>query len=306
MTSYNTDGKVGSWALEKLKCLKDYLSAYTNIMKNQEWCDAYYYIDAFAGAGKSELRKSGSNEQSAEQLLMDVGHYFQQDTDEESYVNGSTYVALDIQHPFSKYFFIDLSRNRVANLENIKNEYAENRVIEVIHSDASSALTRILHDPNINWKKCRGVVFLDPFGMQVPWNVIEEIAQNGRLEILLNLPVGMAIQRLLPRSGMFTDDQKNMLTKYFGSPDWQGIIYERNTDLFGQETSSKIDDSGERLAKWYRSRLKEIFGYAPPPRLITNSKGTHLYYLLFAGPNKNGAKIASYVLNQGSSIKSKK
>ena len=277
MTSYNKDGKVGAWALDKLKCLGDYLSAYTTIMKSQKWCEAYFYIDAFAGAGKSKLRKSSGREQSAEQLLFDVGHYSHLDEDEASYIEGSTYVALDIQHPFSKYFFIDLSKDRIEKLKEIKRKYIGSHAIEVIHSDASLALTTILCDSDINWKKCKGVVFLDPFGMQVPWRIIEDIAQNNSLEILLNLPVGMAIQRLLPRSGIFTQEQRNMLTDYFGSQNWEDIIYQRNTDLFGHETTLKINDSGERLANWYRKRLEEIFGYSSPPRLITNSNGTHLY-----------------------------
>ncbi len=29
-----------------------------------------------------------------------------------------------------------------------------------------------------NWKKCRAVVFLDPFGNQVEWKTIEAIART--------------------------------------------------------------------------------------------------------------------------------
>jgi len=142
--------------------------------------------------------------------------------------------------------------------------------------------------------------------MQVPWTIIEKIAANGSLEILLNLPIGMAIQRLLPKSGKFTEIQKNKLTEYFGSSDWEKIIYERSSDLFGQQSTTKLEASGERLALWYRDRLEKAFGFAPPPRLITNSRGSHLYYLLFAGPNKNGAKIAAHVLKQGTSLRKNK
>lgn len=303
MTSYNKDNKVGAWALEKLKCLGDYLSAYTQIMKNQTWCDGYFYIDAFAGAGKNEIRGSKGKSSPTDNLLLDVGLLSHQDEDEESYVNGSTYVALDINQPFTKYFLVDLSEERVKKLNKIKKEYEGQREIEVIHNDATLALSSILKSPDINWKKCRGVVFLDPFGMQVPWSIIEEIARNGSLEIFLNLPVGMAIQRLLPRSGKFTKEQKEKLTEYFGSPEWEDIIYHKTTDLFGEENASKADGSGERLALWYQKRLENVFGFSPAPRLITNSHGTHLYYLLFAGPNETGAKIASHVLKQGKLVK---
>jgi len=114
--------------------------------------------------------------------------------------------------------------------------------------------------------------------------------------VIVNLPVGMAIQRLLPRSGQFSDDQRKSLCDYFGSPDWEALLYHDATDLFGEKTRSKIESSGDRLAKWYRARLKELFGFSTMPRLITNNQGGHLYYLIHAGPNETGVKIANEVL----------
>jgi len=301
MTSYNTDNKVGAWAKEKLKCLNDYLSAYTTILRKQDWCEGYYYLDAFAGSGKNKIRQS-KDELSTQELLFEVSNYSRQDEDEENYINGSAFVALEIEHPFTEYHFIELSSERIEKLQKIKSDYESQRTIKVIHNDAASEIQKFLNSPDINWEKCRGVVLLDPFGMQVPWGIIEKIAQNGSLEVIINLPVGMAIQRLLPRSGKFSDEQRQKLTAYFGSPEWEDKIYERSKDLFGEETTSKSGDSGERLALWYRERLQKAFGFSSPPRLIKNSRGSHLYYLLFAGPNKTGAKIAEHVLNQGSSL----
>jgi three-Cys-motif partner protein len=53
----------------------------------------------------------------------------------------------------------------------------------------------------VDWRKWRAVVFLDPFGMQVPWKTIAALAQTAAIEVFLNFPVGMSIQRLLKRSG---------------------------------------------------------------------------------------------------------
>jgi len=304
MTSYNQDNKVGPWAREKLKCLSDYLSAYTTILKNQAWCTGYFYIDAFAGAGINEIRKPSPSDKTT-QSLIDFNAIQQDDLEEKEYVRGSSHVALEILYPFTKYYFIELAPERVKNLNAIKHEHAETRNIEVVPGEATNAIEQILQNRGINWKKSRGVVFLDPFGMHVPWHVIEEIAKIGSLEILLNLPVGMAIQRFLPKSGEFNDEQRENLNHYFGSTEWEEIIYEKSPDLFGGESTIKVQDSGERLALWYRERLRKAFGYSPPPRLITNTRGTHLYYLLFAGPNENGAKIAAHVLKQGTSLGNK-
>jgi len=301
MTSYNQDNKVGPWAHEKLKCLEDYLSAYTTVLKKQPWCTGYFYVDAFAGAGINEIRKTGSDNTKPQPLM----GFYQNEPEEVEYVHGSSRVALQLPNPFTKYYFIELAPDRVENLKAIKREYASSRDIEIIPDAAANALERLLHDPKIDWQKSRGIIFLDPFGMQVPWKVIEDIAANGKFEILLNLPVGMAIQRFLPKSGQFSNEQREYLNEYFGSTEWEEIIYEKSTDLFGGENTTKLQDSGERLALWYRDRLKRAFGFCPPPRLITNTRGTHLYYLLFAGPNETGARIAAHVLKQGKSLGNK-
>jgi len=46
---------VGPWAADKLDRLGKYLSAYTTIMKDQDWCERFYYIDAMAGRLPEDL-----------------------------------------------------------------------------------------------------------------------------------------------------------------------------------------------------------------------------------------------------------
>lgn len=235
-------------------------------------------------------------------MLTGVSAFSAEDADRETYIYGSPYVALDIEHPFTRYIFIDKDPIRIAQLREVAKEYGERRNIKIIPDDAASAIGDFLTDDEIDWITHRAVIFLDPFGMQVPWKTIEAIARNGKIEIILNLPVGTAIQRLLPQSGEFSDEQRERLTEYFGSSEWEEVIYERSTDLFGDTDVTKIENSGARLAEWYRNRLQNAFGFSPLPRLIRNSTGGHLYYLLFAGPNQTGAKIAAHVLKQGQII----
>lgn len=302
MTSYVTDGTVGPWAKEKLECLCKYLQAYTRILSNQDWCEGYIYLDAFAGAGKAPLRQY-SKAESEQSPLLDVAEYIAEEEEEaETYVHGSPRVALNLKNPFTEYIFTEKNSKRLGELRNLKDEYGDRRKITILEGDANEQIQRyLLGDGRYNWKKCRAVAFLDPFGMQVPWRTIEALGNTGSIELILNLPVGMAIQRLLPKSGIFTSEQKEKLTDYFGSSEWEAIVYEEQSDLFGQR-KVKRDDSGQQLAKWYQKRLNASYGYATKPRLIKNTRGTHLYYLLWAGRNKTGAKIASDVLKQGDVI----
>ncbi|NKB49381.1 MAG: three-Cys-motif partner protein TcmP [Alphaproteobacteria bacterium] len=305
MTSYKQDGTVGPWAHEKLDCLGKYLAAYTTVLRKRSWCEGYFYIDAFAGAGKAPLRKEQAGtpaERQVQQAIFEDLVQSADDNDKSTYVEGSPYVALDIPHPFTRYYFIDLNSELTSKLNSIADEYGDTRDIRILPADANHAITEnILGDTSINWRKNRAVIFLDPFGMQVKWDTIAKIATTNAIEIIVNLPVGMAIQRLLARSGEISEARRNTLNEYFGTDEWENIVYEQSTDLFGDRVD-KVENSGHRLARWYQGRLKEAFGYASPARLIRNSQRGHLYYLLWAGPNKTGAKIATHVLSQGEAI----
>ncbi|MAF95099.1 MAG: hypothetical protein CMM60_05025 [Rhodospirillaceae bacterium] len=303
MTSYKTDGTVGPWAKEKLKILESYLDAYTKVLLNQGWCAGTIFIDAFAGAGRAPLRISDKNERRSTQLLFDVSSGVYDDKDELTYVNGSPRVALGLKHTFDHYFFIEQNSDRAIELQKLKEKYSSHKNINVLQDDANEAIKGgILGKGLFNWKSFRGIAFLDPFGMQLRWDTLEALASTEAIEIIINLPVGTTLQRLLPKSGQFSETKRQQLDEYFGSPDWYDVIYEKTPGLFGDEIN-KSENSGKRLALWYRSRLKELFGLSSPASLIRNSRGGHLYYLIWAGHHPKGLEIASHVLSQGEVIK---
>ena len=176
-----------------------------------------------------------------------------------------------------------------------------------VKSSTSAVLRELLWNCNdylcemlnkIKGKPWRGVVFLDPFGMHVPWDTIEEIGKTKAIEVFINLPVGMAIRRLLKRSGKFTEKERAKLDEYFGTDEWYDLLYKHESDLFGGNVT-KIQDSGDVLVKWYCKRLKQVFRYVSTAREIQATNGRPLYYLIFAGPNEKGADIADEVLKQG-------
>jgi three-Cys-motif partner protein len=154
------------------------------------------------------------------------------------------------------------------------------------------------------WQRNRAIVFLDPFGMQVEWKTIEAIAKATGIEIFLNFPVGMAIQRLLLRKPEnFTAPQRKKLDTYFGSPEWIDALYKKRKTLFGDDDSVKVDESGVALLKWYRDRLRNVFKHVSSAALVRNSRGGHLYYLLLASHNKTGVSIANDILSTGDTVK---
>jgi three-Cys-motif partner protein len=297
MTKKPRDRTVGPWAKEKLDALGQYLGFYTTVLKNQgHWLHGTIFVDAFAGPGLSRVR---IKEDAAEPLGL-FGPDPESDTAEMQFLKGSPRVALDITNPFNAYVFIDRDPSHVAELRALKAEYGETRVITIQESDANTALEGWLSS-GIDWKHHRAVVFLDPFGMQVPWSTIEMLARTKAIEILINFPLGMAIQRLLTKSGDIPPGWQISLDAFFGSPDWRGLVYEKSEDLFGS-TVSKVADSGTRLLEWYRGRIRTIFGHVSTARLIKNTRGNPLYYLIWAGPHATGLKGAEHILSKGEKL----
>ncbi len=291
---------VGPWAADKLERLGKYLHAYTTIMKGEKWCEGYHYIDAFAGPGEHQIREKPAVSRLRADLLH-VSGYSREQPEQQAYLEGSPRVALNLEHPFTTYVFVEMNSFRVQQLEGLMSSFGSARKIVIRKQDCNRyLLDRVVSNPKINWKKNREVVFLDPFGMQVEWKTIQAIADTNAIEILLNFPVGMAIQRLLPRNpAKLTPARRNTLDQYFGSTEWFSVMYKKSKTLFEHDIEEKIERSGKNLLNWYRERLRAAFGYASKAALIRNTRGAHLYYLLLASPNPTGARIASDILSAG-------
>lgn len=287
--SKKPDGKVGPWAKEKLAALGQYLEFYTTALKNQSWLKGTAFVDGFAGPGLSPVRTKdkGTN---------DATLFGPPDQAEVEYLKGSPRVALDIQTPFSSYVFIERAADRIAELKTLEEEYRGKRKIDIRQGDANAEILNWLKS-HPDWKAYRAVVFLDPFGMQLPWSTIEALAATKAIEVIINFPLDMAIQRTLTKSGEIPETWQKRLDALFGSSEWRQLVYEESNDLFGARPA-KRKDSGDRLLEWYRGRLKKAFGHVSTARLIKNTRGNPLYYLIWAGPHKLGMKGAEYVLGK--------
>jgi three-Cys-motif partner protein len=287
--------EVGPWARDKLDRLGSYLSAYATILARQAWARTVY-IDAFAAAGRAAVRSSDSEHQG--KLDLEGGG---DETGEV--IDGSPRVALDIEPGFNRYVFIERSPQRLAHLRELKTEYTGRREVIVHEGDCNDYINKHLTGLELKKKGWRGVVFPDPYGMQVPWSTLEALARTGAMEVFINFPLGMAIRRLLKNSASFNDAERKKLDAYFGDSGWFDVVYkEQPGDLFGEVKTAKGQDSSRKLLDWYRGRLRKHLGHVSPAYLVTNSLGGDLYYLLFAGPNATGAKIASHVLGGGKKV----
>lgn len=286
--------EVGPWAKEKLDALARYLDFYTKVLKNQPW--RTIYLDAYAGGGRAVVRAEERGQADCAGLF---GEAVPIDPEARELIDGSPRVALGIANPFDRYVFADPDPDRAVELEALKQEFAGARTVDVSQRTAAEAIAWLTAQP-ISRRTHRGIAFLDPFGAQLDWASLQKLADTGLFEVVVNFALSMAIQRMLPNSGEVPEACASALDSYFGSRAWFEEVYQRRDGgLFATGGFEKRPDYLERLLELYRARLRSAFGHISAPRLIRNTRGAPLYYLLWAGPNKKGLEGADYVLTMG-------
>jgi three-Cys-motif partner protein len=187
----------------------------------------------------------------------------------------------------------------VAELEALKAEFTTDRAIDVLRATATEGVEWVT-TRSISRRTHRGIAFLDPFGAKLEWASIQKLADTGLFEVVVNFALSMALQRMLPNSGEVPDIWATTLDRYFGNRTWFEEVYQRREGgLFAATGYEKRPDYSERLLELYRARLRTAFGHVSSPRLIRNTRGAPLYYLLWAGPNKKGLEGAEYILTMG-------
>src|SRR5713101_5337050 len=182
----------GDWTTDKLDRLRKYLEAYMVIFSRNPKARMLQttYVDAFAGTG---YRKRDSSKTGQTALFQDLA-----EPEAEEFLKGSPRIALEIANPFSKYLFVERDPSRAKELEKLKADFPTKApAISIVEGDANAELRKWVSETN--WKLNRAVVFLDPFGMQVEWSLIETLGRTQAIDLWLLFPLGVAVNRLLPR-----------------------------------------------------------------------------------------------------------
>jgi three-Cys-motif partner protein len=297
----STNSFGGPWTKTKLDILKGYLEKYTLIFDKNSNARHFetYYVDAFAGSGfiDTSKKKSGSSE----------ADMFDDLNDEESlnFIKGSAVCALEIDPPFKHYLFVEMSAARCDELEDLKKAYPKNAAsIEIRQGDANTVLLDWVKGQD--WKKTRAVVFLDPYGMQVSWELLKALGDTKGVDLWLLFPLGVGVMRLLTKKAPPPDEWNRNLTKIFGTSAWESEFYAADSTPefslgFAETTKRNTDTSG--VEKYILAKLGEVFhSVHSKPRVLRNSKNNPLYLFCFACANQKGStpamKIAGHLLTK--------
>ncbi len=291
-TNYNRFG--GTWTQEKLEVLEKYLKAYTTALKDQNFCKMY--IDGFAGCGQIDL--SGESNR----VLQDSKQYEELNLfgiEGLEFLKGSTRVALDTTPNFNRYIFIEKNAKYCKNLNELKNEYPDQKnLIDIRHGDANQIVVDICRE--FDWISHRAVLFLDPYGAQVKWDTIEAIAKTKAIDLWVLYPHGIAVNRMLTKTGDIDPSWRKKLNEIMGTEEWYDEFYkEINYKNIFQDTAVKTQKIAtiSTIGKFYNSRLKLIFeGVADNPAVLKN-ENRELYLFCFAVGNKKGKNVALNIAN---------
>jgi three-Cys-motif partner protein len=257
--------QVGYWSEIKLEILKEYASAYSRILSAQKAPMLFHvYIDAFAGAGVHVAKQSGA------------------------FVQGSPLNALLVRPPFREYHLIDIVPEKIENLRAL----VGNRNDVFVHQGDCNKILMEKVFPRVQYEAYRrGLCILDPYGLDLDWNVISTAGKMKTLDVFLNFPVADMNRNILWHDPEAVDDiQKDRLNKYWGDESWRTIAYRTDTTLFG--TPEK--QTNEVVAEAFRTRLRKVAGFArvPEPMPMRNTRGAIVYYLYFASQKDTAEGIA--------------
>lgn len=269
---------IGLWTEIKLQIIREYAAAYTTILKEKEWCRGYGYIDAFSGPGE-----------------------FVSKEDRDRIILGSPINALNIEHKFTEYHFIDIDRSKLDHLQNLIAGRPERKVIHLHPGDANQILRqKIIPSFQYDLFK-RALCILDPYGLDIEWQTIEAIGKTKTMDVFLNFPL-MDINRnaALKILEASNPEEGMRLTKIWGDNSWKDLAYVEQHDLFSAPVLIKKGEGNEILKRGFQERLTKVaeFSFVPEPILMRNRVGGHLYFLFFASHQPVAKNIAKDILRK--------
>ena len=252
MTSSLEFDEIGYWSEVKLEIVRDYASAYSRILNSKKL--THVYVDAFAGAGQHISRSSGE------------------------FVAGSPLNALSVMPPFREFHFIDLNTARVENLQRLARGRND---VNVYEGDCNEVLIQKIF-PTLKYETYRrALCLLDPYGLNLRWDVMFQAGQLGTIDLFLNFPVmGMNRNALWRNPDRLQPERLKGMTLFWGDESWKNAAYSTSGNLFAIPEK----ESNEAIAEAFRDRLINVAGFkkVAKPLPMRNSTGATVYYLFFA------------------------
>jgi three-Cys-motif partner protein len=138
---------------------------------------------------------------------------------------------------------------------------------------------------------------LDPYGLHLNWEVIEQAGHLGTIDMFLNFPVMDMNRTALWRNPQSVSYGTSRMTSFWGDDSWRSAAYKTVPTLFGNWEEK---NTNEDIVVAFCERLKIVakFKHVADPLPMKNSKGAVVYYLFFASQQPVADSIISNIFNK--------
>jgi three-Cys-motif partner protein len=259
--------QIGYWSELKLEIIEKYGAAYTKAFANRPNLKKYY-IDAFSGPGVHVSKRTKTR------------------------IEGSPARALKITPPFDAFYFIDLNADKTDYLRALSGNRSD---VHIHTGDCNEYLTKELL-PTVQYKNFnRALSLLDPYGLDLDWDVILQAGQSGAIDMFLNFPV-----MDMNRNAIWRDPAKapaggvDRMNKFWGDDSWRNAAYAAPRQTSLSFIGPELEKQGNKdIVAAFQHRLKTVAGFefVPKPLPMRNSRKAVVYYLFFASPKAVAQKI---------------
>lgn len=222
-----------------------------------------YYGDLFANGMKYKWPVRVYYE-----LFSGPGKCVIRDTNEEE--DGSPLQVL--KYDFSRYIFTEMNVVLAKALQTRLATHPKASLCEIWCGDCSEAIDHVSIDPN-----ALTFSFIDPTGIgHAPFSLIEKLNKKTRVDLLINIQHGMGIKMNMHQYRPDADEQ-SALTRFLGNDGWKTLAADNPRAFF------------LGVLDLYKKQLATL-GFSAGGRevLISNTRNTPLYLLLFASKSPRG------------------
>ena len=279
----------GPWTEKKLDAFSKYVRSYLTIMNKNDYWETIYF-DGFAGSGtKGEHKKT------------DLYKQLKLTEEDERTYKGAAERVLDLKDDlnFDYYYFIDKDAKSLEELQERLEKSFSNRKMVFRSNDSNEELYKL--SKALKSKKYAALIFLDPFGMQIDWQSIEQL-KDTRSDVWILVSTGVIVNRMLDKAGKLKFSKK--LETFFGMTIGEIKEYfyriQKVQTLFGEEEIiTKISEPIENIARLYIERMKTIWDYVTEePLVLRNNNGVPIFHFVFASNNKSAKQIAKQIIQK--------
>ena len=162
-------------------------------------------------------------------------------------VEGSPLIALNTTPPFSEYHFIDADPARAEQLRAISGPRKD---VHIYSADCNDILLNKVF-PNTKYSDYRrALLLLDPYNINLKWEVIETAGKMGSVEVFLNLMI-MDINRnaLRKNRDLAVQSKVDQLTRLWGDGSWEDAAYSNEGRLFDDPQKVSNEKFGRSIPR---------------------------------------------------------